>query len=74
MYASTVYGVVTYTYGIFERQISLKEEEEKDKLVFGWKIEDVGSIWKTGREVFLSKQPVSRMKIRQQYANLSRKL
>ena len=31
---------LTYTWGIFEQQISLKKEEEKYKLVFGWKIED----------------------------------
>ena len=31
---------VTYACGISEQQISLKKEEEKDKLVFGWKIED----------------------------------
>ena len=41
-------------------QVSLKKEEERDKLVFGWKIEDVANIWITGREIFLSKQPVSR--------------
>ena len=40
-------------------QVSLKKEEERDKLVFGWKIEDVANIWITGREIFLSKQPVS---------------
>ena len=43
-----------------EQQVSLKKEEERDKLVFGWKIEDVANIWITGREIFLSKQPVSR--------------
>ena len=41
-------------------QVSLKKEEERDKLVFGWKIEDVANIWITGREIFLSKQLVSR--------------
>ena len=50
---------VTYACGIFEQQISLKKEEEKDKLVFGWKIEEGASIWITGREIFLSKQPMS---------------
>ena len=30
----------------------MKKEEEKDKLVFGWKIEDVGSILKTGTRSF----------------------
>ena len=50
---------LTYTCGIFEQQIWLKKEEEKDKLVFGWKIEEGASIWITGREIFLSKQPMS---------------
>ena len=44
----------------FEQQVSLKKEEEREKLVFGWKIEDVANIWITGREIFLSKKPVSR--------------
>ena len=34
-------------------QVSLKKEEERDKLVFGWKIEDVANIWITGREIFV---------------------
>ena len=46
----------------FEQQVSLKKEEEREKLVFGWKIEDVANIdiGITGREIFLSKKPVSR--------------
>ena len=44
----------------FEQQVSLKKEEEREKLVFGWKIEDVTDIGITGREIFLSKKPVSR--------------
>ena len=44
----------------FEQQVSLKKEEEREKLVFGWKIEDVANIWITGREIFLAKKPVSR--------------
>ena len=38
---------LTYTCGILEQQVSLKKEEERDTLVFGWKIEDVANIWIT---------------------------